>query len=317
MNRHTLATTPVTRRSVLAGGAVAGVAAFLAACGGGTTAAPSGAATVRRRTVRRRTERTAAPSGEAKAAQLRELARLHRPDRGRELVADADRLRDAQHGIEVNYVEDIQSNEDFFATVAPALDAGLDTGWDIIVLTDYMAARLVRLGWVEAIEAANVPTALANVRDELRGLEWDPEMKFHFPWQSGATGVGYNVKSTGRELTSIADLFDDAFKGKVTLLTGYQDTFSLVSLLLRERGEITNLPPDLTVDDAQKIKDFLQPYVDSGHIRASPATSTCRTSARATHGSPSSGPATWPPPAARTTGSSTPRRGRSSGPTTC
>ena len=61
-------------------------------------------------------------------------------------------------------------------------------------------------------------------------------MTYHFPWQSGATGVGYNVKSTGRDLTKIADLFDPAFKGKVTLLTGYQDTFSLVSLLLLKAG---------------------------------------------------------------------------------
>ena len=121
---------------------------------------------------------------------------------------------------------------------------------------------------MEEITAANVPTALANVRDELRGLEWDPDFKFHFPWQSGATGVGYNVKSTGRELTSIGDLFVDEFKGKVTLLTGYQDTFSLVSLLLREQGTITNLPPDLTTEDADKIYAFLKPYVDSGHIRA-------------------------------------------------
>jgi spermidine/putrescine transport system substrate-binding protein len=268
VNRHTLATTPVTRRSVLAGGAMAGVAAFLAACGGGTTATPSGDAPSGD-APSGDAPSDAAPggggSGEAKLnfANWPAYIDLTEDESSSPTLTDFETLT----GIEVNYVEDIQSNEDFFATVAPALDAGLDTGWDIIVLTDYMAARLVRLGWVEPIEAANVPTALANVRDELRGLEWDPEMKFHFPWQSGATGVGYNVKSTGRELTSIADLFDDAFKGKVTLLTGYQDTFSLVSLLLRERGEITSLPPDLTVDDAQKIKDFLQPYVDSGHIK--------------------------------------------------
>ena len=43
-------------------------------------------------------------------------------------------------------------------------------------------------------------------------------MTYHFPWQSGAVGIGYNVASTGRDLTKVADLFDPAFKGKVTLL---------------------------------------------------------------------------------------------------
>ena len=174
----------------------------------------------------------------------------------------------AEYGIEVNYVEDIESNEDFFASIQPALTAGLDTGWDLIVLTDYMAARLVNLGWVEKLDQTSLPTANANVRDALRGIAWDPDMSYHFPYQSGATALGYNVKSTGRELTSIADMFDPAFKGKVTLLNGWQDTFPLVGLLLRSRGEIEHLPPDMTNEDADKVFAFLEPYVKNGHIRA-------------------------------------------------
>ena len=38
------------------------------------------------------------------------------------------------------------------------------------------------------------------------------------PWQSGAIGLGYNIKKTGRELNSVEDLFDPKFKGRVTLL---------------------------------------------------------------------------------------------------
>ena len=56
------------------------------------------------------------------------------------------------------------------------------------------------------------------MRDELRacpGIRTTTPL----PWQSGGTGVGYNSESTGRALTKIADLFDPAFAGKVTLLT--------------------------------------------------------------------------------------------------
>lgn len=269
-------TRTITRRAVLQGGSLIGLSAFLAACGGGGDSSPTAAAT-----SGSTGEPTEAPTtgGEASPSPTDEGGAIEGPLNFANWPAYIDLNDDetesptlvdfeAEHGIEVNYVEDIQTNEDFFATIAQPLTSGLDTGWDLIVLTDYMAARLVRRSWVEEINPANVPTALENVRDELRGLEWDPDMKFHFPWQSGATGVGYNRKSTGRDLTSVADLFDPQFKGKVTLLSGYQDTFSLVSLLLRERGEISNLPQDLTLEDAQKIKDFLQPYVDSNHIRA-------------------------------------------------
>ena len=78
----------------------------------------------------------------------------------------------------------------------PQLTAGLDTGWDLIVLTDWMASRVVAAGWAEKIDHANTPTAVANVRDELKGQPWDPNFDYHFPWQSFATGVGYNVAST-------------------------------------------------------------------------------------------------------------------------
>jgi len=238
----------IDRRRFIQGTGLAGFSAFLAACGPGASPKPS----------------TAAVTGPLNFANWPAYIDLTEDETSSPTLTDFE----AKHGIEVNYVEDIQANEDFFATIAPQLGAGLDTGWDIIVLTDYMAARVVRLGWAEEIDHANTPTALANVRDELKGLEWDPDMKHHFPWQSGATGVGYNVVSTGRDLTSVADLFDPAFSGKVTLLSGYPDTFSLVGLLLREQGLIQNTPAEMTLEDAQAVHDFVKPFVDGGHIRA-------------------------------------------------
>jgi spermidine/putrescine transport system substrate-binding protein len=259
----------VSRRAVLKSGALAGFGAFLAACtssgGGGTSAPVSASPTTAGESP------SATPGGSS--ATLEGPLNFANWPAYMDLNDDETKwptIEDfkARYSIDVEYVEDIQSNEDFFATIAPPLQAGLDTGWDLIVLTDYMAARVVQAGWVEEIDPANVPTALANVRDELKGLAWDPNMQFHFPWQSGATGVGYNVVSTGRDLTKVEDLFDPKFKGKVTLLSGYQDTFSLVGLLLLKRGEISTTPDVMTLADAQKIHDFIKPYVTDGHVRA-------------------------------------------------
>ena len=238
---------PVTRRVFIQGTTLAGISGFLAACGAGSSPKPT----------------SDAITGPLNFANWPAYIDLTEDESSSPTLTDFK----AKYGIEVNYKEDIEANEDFYATLAPLLGAGLDSGWDIIVLTDYMAARVVRAGWIEEINAANTPTAHANVRDELKGLAWDPDMKMHFPWQSGATGVGYNVKSTGRDLTKVDDLFDPAFKGKVTMLTGYADTFSLVGLLLKAKGDVKNLPADMTYEDAQKVHDFIKPYVDSGHVR--------------------------------------------------
>ena len=270
-DRTITAGAPITRRRVLQSGALVGFGAFLAACsgGGGATAAPSSASSASPSAGGSSPSPAPSESGSATIEGPLNFANwpayidLNEDETKQPTIEDFK----AKYGIDVSYVEDIQTNEDFFATIAPQLQAGLDTGWDLIVLTDYMAARLVTAGWVEPIDAANVPTAMANVREELRGILWDPEMQFHFPWQSGATGIGYNVKSTGKDLTKVADLFLPEFKGKVTLLSGYQDTFALVSLLLKTQGAITNTPDKLTVDDGQKLHDYLKPFVDDGHIR--------------------------------------------------
>jgi spermidine/putrescine transport system substrate-binding protein len=243
---------------------MAGVAAFLAACGGGSTPSPTGQASVTPSEGATAEPTAAAIEGPLNFANWPAYIDLTEDESASPTLDDFE----AKYGIDVNYQEEIEANEDFYATIAPQLGAGLDSGWDIIVLTDYMAARVVRAGWVEEISADATPTAHANVRDELRGLDWDPDMKFHFPWQSGATGIGYNVASTGRELTKVEDLFDPAFKGKATLLSGYPDTFSLVGLMLKAQGQIANVPAEMTFEDAQKVHDYLKPFVDDGHIRA-------------------------------------------------
>ena len=144
----------------------------------------------------------------------------------------------AEYGVDVEYANaQIEDNESFMATIRPQLESGVETGWDIIVLTDWMAAKVVEAGWAEELDPAATATAAANVRDELKGLPWDPDMKFHYPWQSGATGIGYNRVSTGRDLTKVSDLFDPAFAGKVTLLTETRDTFPLIHLALQGLGQ--------------------------------------------------------------------------------
>jgi spermidine/putrescine transport system substrate-binding protein len=50
------------------------------------------------------------------------------------------------------------------------------------------------------------------------------------PWQSGAIGLGYNIKKTGRELNSVKDLFDPKFKGRVTMLQEPYDSANQVLL---------------------------------------------------------------------------------------
>lgn len=251
----------VSRRAVLQGGTLAGFAAFLAACGGGGGGTAS--------------EGPGASGGTGETDELKfanwdayiDLTEVG--DGEYDLPSPTLESFEQEYGVEVTYANAvIEDNESFMATIRPQLEAGVDTGWDLIVITDWMAAKVVEAGWAEEIDQANVPTAAANVRDELKGLPWDPDLTYHYPWQSGATGVGYNSASTGRDLTKIADLFDEAFAGKVTLLSEARDTFPLIHLMLQGMGQASDTPAEeMTADDAQAVHDYLKPFVDNGHIR--------------------------------------------------
>jgi spermidine/putrescine transport system substrate-binding protein len=136
---------------------------------------------------------------------------------------------DKEFGGKVRYLEDINDNYEFFGKVRQQLENGQPIGRDIVVLTDYMAARWVRNAYAEPIDKKNVPNA-SNVVDNLASINYDEERAFTLPYQSGAIGIGYNIKETGGELRNVADLFDPKFKGRVTMFSEPYDSASTVLL---------------------------------------------------------------------------------------
>jgi len=178
---------------------------------------------------------------------------------------DADTVADFQDefGISVSYTQDISGNNEFFGKIREPLSRGQSIGRDIIVLTDWMAGRLIRLGYVQELDKANIPNWV-NLREDLKNVAFDPGRKYSLVWQSGLTGLGYNPKLTGRELKSVNDIFDPAFAGHVTMLDEMRDTLGLVMLGMGVD------PANASLDDARKAIEKIQPFVDNGHIRGFP-----------------------------------------------
>jgi spermidine/putrescine transport system substrate-binding protein len=163
-------------------------------------------------------------------------------------------------GISVNYMEGVNSNEDWFGKYQPQLAAGDDIGIDVTVLTDYMAARMIRLGYAETLDHANIPN-ISNLAPSLARPDFDPNRDYTLPWQSGFTGLAYDIDQTGRELTSLQDLLDPAFAGKVGLLEGYNDT---VPLFLLMEGKT---PQTASLEDYVAVCERIGEAISSGQIR--------------------------------------------------
>ncbi len=160
-------------------------------------------------------------------------------------------------GIKVNYTEDYNDNNEFYAKVRPLLAAGADTGRDVWVSTDWMVARLIRENFVQKFDLANIPNH-ANVEDALLNVLYDKGRLYSLPWQSGFTGIAWNPKSTGGKKIETVDqlLTDPKLKGKVTLLTEMHDTIGLVLIALgKDPANFTDADFDAAVAEIQKAKD--------------------------------------------------------------
>ncbi|MFP5252875.1 MAG: spermidine/putrescine ABC transporter substrate-binding protein [Actinomycetes bacterium] len=167
-----------------------------------------------------------------------------------------------ESGIEVDYVTDYNDNSEFFGIVRNQLAACEPTGRDIFVPTDWMAARMISLNWVQELDKANLPNVEANLADNLRSPSWDPERNYSVPWQSGVTGIAYNADLVG-EVKSFEELVTRSdLKGKVSLLSEMPDTM-LFFLLLTGAD-----PADFTEDEFGAAIQRLEEVVQSGQIRA-------------------------------------------------
>lgn len=171
-----------------------------------------------------------------------------------------DRFREAT-GIDLTYTEGYNDNNEYFAKIQPLLGAGDTIEPDIIAPTFWMTARLINLGWVDKLPLDQIPN-IANLRDDLVNPTWDPTGEYSLPWQTGMTGIAYNLEATGREITSVEDLFDPAFNGKIGMLTEMRDTIGLIMLGLgKDPSTIAS------IDDVAEAFEKLEQAKADGQIR--------------------------------------------------
>ena len=164
-------------------------------------------------------------------------------------------------GIKATYAEDIDDNDTYYGKIQGQLKNGQDIGKDVIVLTDWMAARLIRQGYVQKLDKANIPNA-KNLNPKLQDVEFDPGRKQSLTWQSGYAGIAYRKDKVGHELKTIDDLWKPELKGKIVVLSEMRDT---VGVIMLSQGK--DISTDFSEDDFMAALEVLQKQVDSGQIR--------------------------------------------------
>jgi spermidine/putrescine transport system substrate-binding protein len=236
-----MAGTPTTRReflrrTALAAGGVAAGATGLAACAGKTAPNQAGPA-LPVATTRPPAPPTPPHRTQTHPAALNEAIDTPETPSGLLRIANRpgsigpDTVRDYQlaTGVTVDYYEDITDDPTWLASVAPTLARRDDMGTDLDILGDAAVGQLIEAGRLSSLDDTNIPNRV-HLRRELAAPGYDPHRRRSLPWTAGMAGLAYNPGLTGRPITVVGDLFDPAFKGRVTMLADLRDGLGMVMM---------------------------------------------------------------------------------------
>ena len=165
-----------------------------------------------------------------------------------------------QTSVEVEWIEEINDNQQFFGKVQPLLAEGQSGGRSLITVSDWLAAQMHEQGLIQTLDKEALPNVEANLIEPLRDAAADPERDFTVPWQSGMTGLIVR-KDLAPEVSSVCDLFDPEYKGRVTLLSEMRDT---VPMTLKCMGID---PDEATEEEWLAAVEKIGGAADSGQIR--------------------------------------------------
>jgi spermidine/putrescine transport system substrate-binding protein len=246
-----VATSPVTRRTVLAGAGLGIASVTLAAC------APGGA-------------KHLTPAKDLSASQ-----HVVTWDNWPYYMDDNDNPQsptiqgfEKQTGIQVTYQTNVDDNNTYYARVKNQLLAGKDTGADTMCLTDWMASRLIASGLVQPLNYKLLPNVTKNLDPFFKGKAWsyDSDRQYSLPWKGIIAAIGYHKenykKLTGKDApTSVQDLWAPEVSGKVVVLSEMRDTLGMI--MLENGADITTFSD---ADFTKALNEFVT-HVKSGQVR--------------------------------------------------
>ena len=156
-----------------------------------------------------------------------------------------------EFGVTVN-----EDNYDSNEAMQPIISAG-NSGYDLIVPSDYMVSILIELGDIAPIQKDAVPN-LSNLADEFAsGLPYDPDAEYSVPYQWGTTGLGVDLAVTGEDVPQTWGLVFDAdlaaeygLDGAFTLLNDPRETMGAA---LKYLGYSLNTTSEDELNEAKEI----------------------------------------------------------------
>jgi spermidine/putrescine transport system substrate-binding protein len=167
-----------------------------------------------------------------------------------------------ESGIPVRYMEDLVTNDQFYGKVKNHLATGRDIGYDVVILTDWEAARWQRQGYTAPLDRTAMPNT-TNLLPHLETVDYDPGRTCSMPWQGGYMVLAWNKQLVPAGMRSVDDLWDPRYAGRVQLCAELRET--LGTLMLSQGVDPAGDWGEAEITDAL---DLVTQHLRSGQIRS-------------------------------------------------
>lgn len=157
--------------------------------------------------------------------------------------------------IKVNYKE-FDSNETLYAQ----LKSG-NTGYDVIIPSDYMISRMIEEGMLEKLNFDNIPNYV-NIMEDYKKAEYDPTGEYSVPYTWGTVGIIYNKKMVTDPVDSWDILWNEKYRDNILMFDNPRDAFGIAEKKLGYSQNTTNEKElEAAAAELQKQKPLVQAYV--------------------------------------------------------
>jgi spermidine/putrescine transport system substrate-binding protein len=142
-----------------------------------------------------------------------------------------------------------------------------NSGYDVVVLTDYVIPDAITGGFIQELDYDNIPNA-KHVDDKFKNPPYDAGNKYTLPYMWGSTGLGWSTKEVAEGVTGWGDVFNESFLSKYDKkVTMMSEARELIGAALKYLGHSLNSVDDNELQAAKqallKQKPHLAKYADA------------------------------------------------------
>jgi len=161
----------------------------------------------------------------------------------------------------INVIYDTyESTDEMRAKVTPG-----HSGYDVVMITDYMIPEFVNLGLLAELDTTLLPN-LTHLDDKFRNPDFDPGNRHTVPYVWGTTGIGWNSAKVTDPVTNWADAFEPeriqkhvgANQKVVTMLDDMRET---IGAAMKYLGYSLNDLDEGHLNEAKQVLLAQKPYL--------------------------------------------------------